>query len=97
MTLYCDRSSQAKLYVSEPGIRDPPERGGCGVVAASPVAYTGACAGNPGRWADHGLGNDALASITTWAGCLLVSEEDWSGRQDSNLRLPAPKAGALPG
>src|SRR5215213_1629552 len=22
---------------------------------------------------------------------------NWSGRQDSNLRLPAPKAGALPG
>ncbi len=26
-----------------------------------------------------------------------VSNEDWSGREDLNLRLPAPKAGALPG
>ena len=26
-----------------------------------------------------------------------VSNGDWSGREDLNLRLPAPKAGALPG
>ena len=24
-------------------------------------------------------------------------EKDWSGQEDSNLRSPAPKAGALPG
>ena len=25
------------------------------------------------------------------------SEKEWSGQEDSNLRSPAPKAGALPG
>jgi hypothetical protein len=60
-------------------------------VAASPVAYTGACAGNTGGLADHALGNDARARIRR--GLVPAGDLNRTGRGDRirTCDFPLPK------
>ncbi len=57
----------------------------CRVVAWNLIPRENCCPPTP-------IGYDATVFVLHF-----VANEDWSGRRDLNSRLPAPKAGALPG
>jgi hypothetical protein len=45
----------------------------------------------------QGLNFEVWGFLQPFASLLHFKSKGWSGREDLNLRLPAPKAGALPG
>ena len=62
-------------------------------LATYAIVLTSATAGYT-RW-DHRSGIEFILAI--WFAVGVARLTTWSGRRDSNSRLPAPKAGALPG
>jgi hypothetical protein len=62
-------------------------------MAAYAIVLTSATAGYT-RW-DHRSGIEFILAL--WFALGVTAAVNWSGRRGSNARLPAPKAGALPG
>jgi membrane-associated phospholipid phosphatase len=89
--------SAGAMAVASAFAREYPDRGAAalgaaGVIAAAQVPRHAHYVSDVGAGIVLGLAAEA-ASNFLWD---TVARKDWLGRQDSNLRMPVPKTGALP-
>ena len=99
--LHQSEGAPERIRTSDPRIRSPllyPTELQAHVLSRPPRHSAFERAGDGTRTRDKRLGRPMLYQLSyTRLLSLLLPPGSWSGREDLNLRPPAPKAGALPG